>query len=252
MTRSASTDQLRVDPPPVPVDAAFVAVLAAQAAVSRPTFATHRTRSRLTVTLVAAAVAATTLTGAWAARELATRPPAPATHERRVEPVPDLPPSPSRTRHAVVEETADDPGPTEEPRTARRHNGARTTPADDAAAAPGRAAQTAPAIRPHHDADEPDGHGSGGDQTDNPTDDPTGPADEPTDGPTDGPTDDPTGPSDDHTDGGSGQDDGSPDAPSGGGTDGGPDGGRGGRAGTDGGRGGTDGMTGTDLVTTGD
>ena len=135
MTRVASTDRLRVDPPPVPVDAAFMAVLAAQAAASRPTPPPRRTRSRLAVALVAAAVAATTLTAAWAARELATRPPGPATHERRVEPVPDLPPPPSRTRHATVDETADDPGPTEEPRGTRPHGptGQHATPESEAA-----------------------------------------------------------------------------------------------------------------------
>ena len=73
MTRTAYTDRLRVDPPAVPVDDAFVSVLAAHAAASRPTGPPHRERSRLAVVLVAAAVAATTLGAAWAAQELATR-----------------------------------------------------------------------------------------------------------------------------------------------------------------------------------
>ena len=102
MTRAASTDRLRVDPPPVPVDAAFLAVLAARAAESRATTPPRRTRSRLAVALVAAAVAATTLTAAWAARDLATRPPAPASHERRVQHVRDLPHPTTGTWHATV------------------------------------------------------------------------------------------------------------------------------------------------------
>src|SRR4051812_32465804 len=116
----ASTDRLRVDPPHVPVDAAFVAVLAARAATSQPTPSPRRTGSRVAVATVAVAVAATTLTGAWATRQLGTRSPAPATHERRLEPVPD--PPPSRTRHATVEENGGDPDATEEPQGSRRHD----------------------------------------------------------------------------------------------------------------------------------
>ena len=211
MTRAASTERLRVDPPSVPVDAAFMAVLAAQAAASRPTPSPRRTRSRLAVALVAAAVAATTLTAAWAARELASRPPAPASHERRVEPVPDLPPPPARTRHATVEETADDPGPTEEPQGTRRHGrtGQQHSPRGSEAArtsAP-RAQAPAPSTRPRHD-DEPEDRASTGDDADHRTDDrPADPADDGTDDhgagddTTDGSTpDDRSGPTDDATD----------------------------------------------------
>ena len=212
MTRASTTDRLRVDPPPVPVDAAFMAVLAAQAAASRPTPVPRRTRSRLAVALVAAAVAVTTLTAAWGARELATRPPAPASHERRVEPVPDLPPSPSPIRHAQVEETADDPRPTEEPQGTRRQGrtGQRSTPDSEAArsSAP-HAPATAPTTRPRHDdgaedrespdddvANGTDDHAAGDDPTDG-TDDHGG-GDDPTDG---GTPDDRPGPTDDATDG---------------------------------------------------
>ena len=211
MTRAASTERLRVDPPSVPVDAAFMAVLAAQAAASRPTPSPRRTRSRLAVALVAAAVAATTLTAAWAARELASRPPAPATHERRVEPVPDLPPPPARTRHATVEETADDPGPTEEPQGTRRHGrtGQQHSPRGSEAARPSapRAQAPAPSTRPRHD-DEPEDRASTGDDADHRTDDrPADPTDDGTDDhgagddTTDGSTpDDRSGPTDDATD----------------------------------------------------
>ena len=188
MTRTARVERLRVDPPAVPVDDAFVAVLAAHAAASRPTTPPHRVRSRLAVVLVAAAVAATTLSAAWTARELAARPPAPATHERRVEPAPDPVPSPAHTRRATVEENSGDPAPTAARGTGRHHHrlltpttrgvpsAAPTPPSTRSVRPPGPSARrTQEADRPRENAEDRTEDRAGDDRTRDR--DPSGPDD---------------------------------------------------------------------------
>jgi hypothetical protein len=201
MTRAALPDRLRVGSPAVPVDDAFVAVLAAHAAASRPTAPARRVRPRLAVVLVAAAVAVTTLGAAWAAREPATRPPAPATHERRVAPDPVPPPAhPRPTRPTTGEAASDHAAPTgRHRRPAGRPTGAVTAPAGPAAQ-PRSTSPVAPPTRHTHEADEPRHH------ADDPTRDRSADDDR-----------QPTGPSGDRT--GEGSDDGTDD-----GTDDGSDG----------------------------
>jgi len=214
MTRVAPTERLRVDPPAVPVDHAFIAVLAAHAAASRPTAPARRVRTRLAVVLVAAAVAVTTLSAAWAARELATtRPPAPATHERRVEPVPSPVPSPVRARkapHTTVEARPGTQAPAwRHPRPAGRPTVPVTAPTGHSTH-PRSAPPVAPSPRRTHDADEPrrraddrDGQATGTheDGTDDTTDDTTQTGSDGGTEHSDGPTDDASDPTPSRTDG---------------------------------------------------